>query len=111
MRKLLSTSVVFGRAVASRMRKLVVATALAATTTAVAGTASANIIYTLNGVGMNSLTTGLGVPAGALTGNFVVDNTRTILVSADITASMATVPPNTFPGFEYIFGIRARTRR
>ena len=87
------------------MRKLVIATVLAATTTALAGTASANIIYTLNAVDMNSLTTGLGVFAGTLTGDFTVDNTMTMLISADITASMNTVSGHTFPGFEYTFGI------
>ena len=63
------------------MRKLVIATVLAATTTALAGTASANIIYTLNAVDMNSLTTGLGVFAGTLTSDFTVDNTMTMLIS------------------------------
>ena len=45
------------------MRKLVITAALAATT-ALAGTASANIIYTLNGVDMNSMTNGLGCTCG-----------------------------------------------
>lgn len=54
---------------------------------------------------MNSLTTGMGVPAGTLTGDFVLDNTRLNLISVDITASMATVPPNTSPSLEYTFGI------
>jgi len=86
------------------MRKLVFATAVAAATNALAGTASANIIYTLNMVDMSSAATG-GVPAGTLTGDFIVDNTMTMLISADITASTATVSGNTFPGFEYTYGI------
>jgi hypothetical protein len=84
------------------MRKLMIPTVLAATT-ALAGTASAGSIYTLNGVDMNSLTTGLGVSAGTLTGDFTINGTT--LVSADITASTATVSGHTFPGFEYTYGI------
>jgi hypothetical protein len=87
---------------AARMRKLMIASALVAAN-ALTGTASANIIYTLNNVQMNSLTTGLGVTAGTLTGEFTVNGTT--VVSADITASMATVSVFTFPGFEYTYGI------
>jgi hypothetical protein len=84
------------------MRRLMIATALA-TTTALAGTASADIIYTLNGLDMSSTTTGSGGFAGTLTGDFTVNGTT--LVSADITASTATVSGHTFPGFEYTYGI------
>ena len=70
------------------MRKLMIASALVVAN-ALTGTASASVTYTLNNVQMNSLTTGLGVSAGTLTGEFTVNGTT--LVSADITASMATV--------------------
>jgi hypothetical protein len=84
------------------MRKLMIASALVAAN-ALTGAASANITYTLSNVDMNSLTTGLGSPAGTLTGEFTVNGTT--LVSADITASMATVSVFTFPGVEYKYGI------
>jgi hypothetical protein len=87
----------------SRMRMLIIAASLTAIT-ALAHTASATVItYTLNNVDMNSLTTGLGVFAGTLSGDFAVNGTT--LVSADITASTATVSGHSFPGFEYTYGI------
>lgn len=85
------------------MRKLISAAILTAIT-ALAHTASAAAItYTLNNVDMNSLTTGSGTFAGTLTGDFTVNGAT--LVSADITASMATVLGHTYPGFEYTYGI------
>jgi hypothetical protein len=84
------------------MRKLMIASALVVAN-ALTGTASANVTYTLDNVQMNSLTTGLGVSAGTLTGEFTVNGTT--LVSADITASIATVSVFSFPGFEYTYGI------
>jgi hypothetical protein len=84
------------------MRKLMIASALVVAN-ALTGTASANVTYTLDNVQMNSLTTGLGVSAGTLTGEFTVSGTT--LVSADITASIATVSVFSFPGFEYTYGI------
>src|SRR5277367_3318440 len=85
------------------MRKVIIAAILTAIT-ALAHTSSATVVtYTLNNVDMNSLTTGLGVPAGTLTGDFTVNGTT--LVSADITASAATVSGHSFPGFEYTYGI------
>jgi hypothetical protein len=85
------------------MRNLIIGAILTATT-APAHTASATVItYTLNNADMNSLTTGLGVFAGTLSGDFAVNGT--MLVSADITASAATVSSHSFPGFEYTYGI------
>jgi hypothetical protein len=52
---------------------------------------------------MSSTTTGSGGFAGTLTGDFTLNGTT--LVSADITASTATVSGHTFPGFEYTYGI------
>ena len=83
------------------MRKLMIATALAATT-ALAGTASANI-YTLSAVDMSVTTSSSVFAAGTLTGDFTINGTT--LVSADITASTATVSGDTFPGVEYTYGI------
>jgi hypothetical protein len=85
------------------MHKLITA-AILTTITALAHTASATVVtYTLNNVDMNSLTTGLGVFAGTLAGDFAVNGTT--LVSADITASAATVSGHSFPGLEYTYGI------
>jgi len=87
------------------MRKLAITIALAASTL-LGGTASANIVYTLQNVGLTPAATTLTPSLGTLTGTFTISDNRLTLISADIVASKSvSYLGHTFAGFTYIYGI------